>query len=182
MQVCGESSGDEPRLTTAWRPSADPRSGESEECRATCGLGTRALGVTWSHWQRAASLHTQCPPPEGNKAVYLFPPHFASHTTSCTPVSILFCIPKPNSQSSYFHCSRSTATVTMSAPNPTEQHLHSESATPSNTTSASTSRPTGAGVNTGAGMTRPKTEAELEADRLYEERMEEEYAKREGGA
>lgn len=27
-----------------------------------------------------------------------------------------------------------------------------------------------------------KTEAELEADRLYEERIEEEYAKREGGA
>ncbi|KAF1990731.1 hypothetical protein K402DRAFT_417490 [Aulographum hederae CBS 113979] len=27
-----------------------------------------------------------------------------------------------------------------------------------------------------------KTEAELEADRLYEERMEDEYAKREGGA
>ena len=45
-----------------------------------------------------------------------------------------------------------------------------------------TSRPTGAGVNTGAGSTRDKTEAEREADRLYEERMEEEYAKREGGA
>jgi hypothetical protein len=44
------------------------------------------------------------------------------------------------------------------------------------------SRATGAGVNTGAGTTRPKTEAELEADRLYEEAMEDEYAKREGGA
>lgn len=43
-------------------------------------------------------------------------------------------------------------------------------------------QPSGAGVNTGAGMTRPKTQEELEADRLYEERMEEEYAKREGGA
>ena len=41
---------------------------------------------------------------------------------------------------------------------------------------------TGAGVDTGAGTTREKTEAELEADHLYEERMEEEYAKREGGA
>lgn len=41
---------------------------------------------------------------------------------------------------------------------------------------------TGAGVNTGAGTTREKTAAEVEADRLYEERMEEEYAKREGGA
>lgn len=41
---------------------------------------------------------------------------------------------------------------------------------------------TGAGANTGAGVTREKTAAELEADRLYEEAMEEEYAKREGGA
>ena len=40
----------------------------------------------------------------------------------------------------------------------------------------------GAGADSGAGTTRPKTAAELEADRLYEERMEEEYAKREGGA
>jgi hypothetical protein len=40
----------------------------------------------------------------------------------------------------------------------------------------------GAGVDTGAGTARPKTEAELEADRLYEEAIEEEYAKREGGA
>ncbi|EGO54583.1 hypothetical protein NEUTE1DRAFT_118241 [Neurospora tetrasperma FGSC 2508] len=48
--------------------------------------------------------------------------------------------------------------------------------------SSSHQRPTGAGVNTGAGSSRPKTEAELEADRLYEERMEEEYAKRDGGA
>lgn len=41
---------------------------------------------------------------------------------------------------------------------------------------------TGAGANTGAGTTRPKTAEEVEADRLYEEAMEEEYAKREGGA
>jgi hypothetical protein len=41
---------------------------------------------------------------------------------------------------------------------------------------------TGAGVDTGAGITRSKTDAEMEADRLYEERIEEEYAKREGGA
>ncbi|KEY70785.1 hypothetical protein S7711_03280 [Stachybotrys chartarum IBT 7711] len=43
------------------------------------------------------------------------------------------------------------------------------------------SRAVGAGANTGAGMTRPKTEAENEADRLYEERIEEEYARMEGG-
>jgi hypothetical protein len=43
-------------------------------------------------------------------------------------------------------------------------------------------QPRGAGVNTGAGTTREKTEAEKKADRLYEEAMEDEYAKREGGA
>lgn len=43
-------------------------------------------------------------------------------------------------------------------------------------------RPTGAGVDTGAGTTRSKTSEEVEADRLYEEAMEDEYAKREGGA
>lgn len=43
-------------------------------------------------------------------------------------------------------------------------------------------RPTGAGVNTGAGSTREKTADEVEADRLYEEAMEDEYAKREGAS
>lgn len=43
-------------------------------------------------------------------------------------------------------------------------------------------RPTGAGVNTGAGSTREKTAEEVEADQLYEEAMEEEYAKRDGGS
>ncbi|KAJ4420272.1 hypothetical protein N0V82_004483 [Gnomoniopsis sp. IMI 355080] len=42
-------------------------------------------------------------------------------------------------------------------------------------------QPTGAGVNTGAGITRSKSSEEIEADRLYEEAMEEEYAKRNGG-
>ena len=54
--------------------------------------------------------------------------------------------------------------------------------TPSSQDKPEGSRPTGAGVDTGAGTTRPKTAAELEADRLYEERMEEEYAKRDGGS
>ncbi|KAK7747329.1 hypothetical protein SLS53_001582 [Cytospora paraplurivora] len=43
-------------------------------------------------------------------------------------------------------------------------------------------RATGAGANTGAGVTREKTAEELEADRLYEEAMEDEYAKRDGGS
>lgn len=43
-------------------------------------------------------------------------------------------------------------------------------------------QPAGAGVNTGAGTTREKTDEEREADRKYEEAMEDEYAKREGGA
>ncbi|KAL5598557.1 hypothetical protein BROUX41_003513 [Berkeleyomyces rouxiae] len=40
----------------------------------------------------------------------------------------------------------------------------------------------GAGADTGAGVTRPKTQEELEADARYDELMEEEYAKRDGGA
>lgn len=43
-------------------------------------------------------------------------------------------------------------------------------------------QPTGAGVNTGAGSSRSKTAEEIEADKRYEEAMEEEYAKRDGGA
>jgi hypothetical protein len=35
---------------------------------------------------------------------------------------------------------------------------------------------------TGAIEQKPKSEAELAAEKLYEERIEEEYAKREGGA
>ncbi len=53
---------------------------------------------------------------------------------------------------------------------------------PNNDLSPLGERPTGAGIDTGAGTSRPKTEAEKEADRLYEESIEEEYAKREGGA
>ncbi|ODA75888.1 hypothetical protein RJ55_08529 [Drechmeria coniospora] len=45
-----------------------------------------------------------------------------------------------------------------------------------------TAMPKGAGVNTGAGTTRAKTAEEVEADRLYDERIEEEYAKRDGGS
>ncbi|KAK1759531.1 hypothetical protein QBC47DRAFT_398343 [Echria macrotheca] len=71
----------------------------------------------------------------------------------------------------------------MSAPaESTNKQTHPGELTASSTNTSSTSRPTGAGVNTGAGTTRPKTEAEKEADRLYEERIEDEYAKREGGA
>ncbi|KAI0022883.1 glycoside hydrolase superfamily [Xylariomycetidae sp. FL0641] len=51
-----------------------------------------------------------------------------------------------------------------------------------NAATSGSQQATGAGVNTGAGTTREKTQAELEADRAYEEAMEEEYAKREGGA
>lgn len=71
------------------------------------------------------------------------------------------------------------ATVTSSILNASKHHQDKKDDTSS---SSSQQKPTGAGVNTGAGSSRPKTEAELEADRLYEEKMEEEYAKREGGA
>ena len=48
----------------------------------------------------------------------------------------------------------------------------------SSTTDASRERQ----VNGSGAAARTKTEAEIAADKLYEERMEEEYAKREGGA
>ncbi|KAM0404330.1 hypothetical protein HYE67_005710 [Fusarium culmorum] len=67
--------------------------------------------------------------------------------------------------------SESTTTTAAFSQTPQEQQ-----------TNNSTGVVTGAGANTGAGVTRPKTEAELEADRLYEEAMEEEYAKRDGGS
>jgi len=46
------------------------------------------------------------------------------------------------------------------------------------------SQPAASISNQSSGMTQQttKSEAELAADRLYEERIEEEYAKREGGA
>ncbi|SPO02671.1 uncharacterized protein DNG_05344 [Cephalotrichum gorgonifer] len=65
--------------------------------------------------------------------------------------------------------SKNTAEQTPATENQTQQTVPENPAT-------------GAGVNTGAGTTRPKTAEELEADRLYEERMEEEYAKRDGGS
>lgn len=63
-----------------------------------------------------------------------------------------------------------------------EAQRHSRMSQPESASSASHNRPTGAGVDTGAGTTREKTQAEIEADQKYDEAMEEEYAKREGGA
>lgn len=70
-----------------------------------------------------------------------------------------------------------------SAPQPTATStlISSGQSTIAHSTSAQ-DRATGAGGNVGAGITRPKTEAEMLADRLYEEAMEEQYAMREGGA
>ncbi|EFQ33497.1 hypothetical protein CGRA01v4_13608 [Colletotrichum graminicola] len=66
---------------------------------------------------------------------------------------------------------------------PEDEHARVQSTQPTNDQSHSqTEQATGAGGDTGAGTTRPKTEAELEADRLYEEAIEEEYAKRDGGS
>jgi hypothetical protein len=73
---------------------------------------------------------------------------------------------------------KATTTTTETPSEATQSGVFQTSQQPG----ATTSQPTGAGVNTGAGITRPKTEAEIEADRRYEEAIEEEYAKREGGA
>lgn len=58
----------------------------------------------------------------------------------------------------------------------------SSTETRANATTGTGTATGGAGANTGAGITREKTAQEIEADRLFEEAMEEEYAKREGGA
>lgn len=63
-----------------------------------------------------------------------------------------------------------------------EPQRHSRMSVSTSESAFQSQKPTGAGVNTGAGSTREKTDAEREADKRYEESMEEEYAKREGGA
>ena len=73
-----------------------------------------------------------------------------------------------------------SVTQPVVAANQQQQPTSSSSSSSPDTEQAA--RPTGAGVDSGAGTTRPKTAAEVESDRLYEERMEDEYAKREGGA
>ncbi|EOD47912.1 hypothetical protein NA57DRAFT_72275 [Neofusicoccum parvum] len=50
-----------------------------------------------------------------------------------------------------------------------------------NTSAAQTATSTSSSAGAQA-QQQPKSEAELAAEKLYEERMEEEYAKREGGA
>lgn len=58
---------------------------------------------------------------------------------------------------------------------------------PSKTTTSETAQPASKASNQpsqigSTGQQQTKSEAELAAERLYEERIEEEYAKREGGA
>merc|ERR1712227_9186 len=83
---------------------------------------------------------------------------------------------------------RSSNPSKMSAPYQPTTELPSNSSTqPESTTSSSSSSTTttnataSKGQQNGSNSVR-KTEAEEAADRLYEERIEEEYAKREGGA
>lgn len=72
----------------------------------------------------------------------------------------------------------------MSAPSQPKTELPSNSSTqPENgNTSTSTTANGMSQTSNGSGEVGRKTEAEEAADRLYEERIEEEYAKREGGA
>jgi len=77
-------------------------------------------------------------------------------------------------------------TSTKSSSEQQQQQQQQDTTTTSTTQQQHVGNPsaaaTGAGVDTGAGITRDKTQAELDADRLYEEAMEDEYAKRDGGA
>ena len=72
----------------------------------------------------------------------------------------------------------------MSAPSQPKTELPSNSSTqPENgNTSTSTTANGMSQASNESGEAGRKTEAEEAADRLYEERIEEEYAKREGGA
>ncbi|KAJ1327983.1 hypothetical protein MN608_07317 [Microdochium nivale] len=65
---------------------------------------------------------------------------------------------------------------------PSTDHTQQQQQGTSAGSTAAAAAVSGAGIDTGAGTTREKTQAELDADRLYEEAMEDEYAKREGGA
>merc|ERR1712225_46707 len=79
---------------------------------------------------------------------------------------------------------RSSNPSKMSAPYQPTTELPSNSSTqPESTTSTSTTNATASkGQQNGSNSEVRKTEAEEAADRLYEERIEEEYAKREGGS
>ncbi|KAH7383654.1 hypothetical protein BKA64DRAFT_682839 [Cadophora sp. MPI-SDFR-AT-0126] len=69
----------------------------------------------------------------------------------------------------------------MSAPYQPTTELPSNSPTQVEPKATTTAAPTGQNSNGDVGS-KTKSEAEEAADRLYEERIEEEYAKREGGA
>merc|ERR1712111_186219 len=81
---------------------------------------------------------------------------------------------------------RSSNPSKMSAPYQPTTELPSNSSTQPESTTSSSSSSTNAtaskGQQNGSNSEVRKTEAEEAADRLYEERIEEEYAKREGGA
>ncbi|ROW08398.1 hypothetical protein VMCG_03338 [Cytospora schulzeri] len=132
----------------------------------------RALAIHWGTW--ALTTEPVMEPPErlrgalrrrGLPEVGVFDNFYS------VPQSLLKChrriMPIPNYKSSSGTDEPQAQTQTQ-----TQTHQFTEDQ----------ERPTGAGVNTGAGSTREKTADELEADRLYEEAMEEEYAKREGGS
>ena len=69
---------------------------------------------------------------------------------------------------------------TLSAP--VSETSPSANSAVSQATSSATSATNGAAANGSSAAQHTKSEAEMAADKLYEERMEEEYAKREGGA
>lgn len=99
--------------------------------------------------------------------------------------SFIAVLPPPNRKISLKY---KFSTLEMSAPTTHTTEMPSNSSTSENVTSglaASTSEynngvddNTSSTTNTG---TKKKTEAEIAADKLYEERIEDEYAKREGG-
>jgi len=67
-------------------------------------------------------------------------------------------------------------------PAPISETSPSSNSAVSQATASATSATNGAAENGSSAARHTKSEVEMAADKLYEERMEDEYAKREGGA
>jgi len=78
--------------------------------------------------------------------------------------------------------SSSSAPYQPSSEVPANPNTHNNNTPSSTTTTDIASQDSNGTLSGSGGSVAKKTEAEEAADRLYEERIEEEYAKREGGA
>lgn len=78
--------------------------------------------------------------------------------------------------------SQEKPTNASTLPNPISETSASSNSAVSQAAASATSATNGAAENGSSAAQHTKSEVEMAANKLYEERMEEEYAKREGGA